>query len=104
MRTLRDQVGVKNGMDLVLDPGPMPHDLAAPRNQPAHPLGFRHPASRSLAGSLLGGPEVEPVVRREALTAVEIQLKADICQDGHAIDGRREIRFDVVEILWPNRN
>lgn len=51
VRAFRDQVGVKNGMDLVLDPGPMPHDLVAPRHEPAHPLGcgIRRPDLRQVA-------------------------------------------------------
>ncbi|WP_287181700.1 hypothetical protein [Mesorhizobium sp.] len=39
VRTLRDQVRMQDRMLLILDPGPMPHDLIAPRGQPAHSLG-----------------------------------------------------------------
>lgn len=57
MRAFRDEVGVKNGMDLVLDPGPMPRDLVAPRHQAAHPLGccIRRPDLRQVACGVLAG-------------------------------------------------
>ncbi|MBO4168767.1 hypothetical protein LV780_06415 [Cereibacter azotoformans] len=41
VRTLRDQVAVKDGMHLVLDPGEMAHDLTAPRHQAMHAFGRR---------------------------------------------------------------
>lgn len=47
-----DRMGVKDLMHLVLDPAPMPHDLVAPRDPPAHSLsggiGF-HISGRQLA-------------------------------------------------------
>ena len=41
MRASRDQVGLKDRMYLVLDPGSVPNDLVAPRDEPAHALGGR---------------------------------------------------------------
>ena len=41
MWALRDQVGVQDGVYLVLDPCPVPDDLIAPRHQAAHALGRR---------------------------------------------------------------
>ena len=35
VRALRDQVCMQDRMYLVLEPGPVPHDLIAPRHQPA---------------------------------------------------------------------
>src|SRR5215831_1720538 len=41
MRALRDQVRVQDRMHLILEPRAMPHDLVAPRHQPALAFGLR---------------------------------------------------------------
>jgi hypothetical protein len=41
MRALRDQVRVQDRMHLILKPRAMPHDLVAPRHQPALAFGLR---------------------------------------------------------------
>lgn len=57
MRALRNKVGVQDGMDLDLDPRPMPHNLVAARRQPPHALrgGVRRPDLRQIARGIQVG-------------------------------------------------
>ncbi|GHE06075.1 hypothetical protein GCM10008024_39290 [Allgaiera indica] len=54
MRALRDQMRMKDGMHLVLDPGPVPHNLIAARDKSAHPLRcrIRGPDLRQVTGGM----------------------------------------------------
>ena len=51
VRTLRDQMRMQDRVYLVLEPGPVPHHLVAPRHQTAQPLGRRVRRPRSPADS-----------------------------------------------------